>query len=470
MRCSSNNNCVAHVLSAVPDVTQDKQHKLVPHQERLVAALACATKTPQRLDIAFTIDQHWLPNAAEANTSTSVRAPPNLQRHAAIDVSAGSVTAVIARKPLAAAHSLVDLAELYASPLLDLDAPMRLAPVVVQKAWGNEIWYTGIEARGCSSVTHGAHALPLPELLSLAPDYLCGGRRSLVLMKVLDPHPEALLGDLYFEMHEQKQELYVVTHVDARAWPNGRGAIRIGMNQRLRKAEGDTRLRANYLAATQRYERCRRAIDGLLDTQRTQDGVALNEPVAPSTLQRWLADIPKILRDEEEQLRAAMLRFTQLRTLETGDVVAIPLLTPHALQHGVRVAEFQTPVYERKILSFSQKVLSQAHWDTKAAVAMMRLDAPRSAIELISDSPDARVERIGTFPDFSVQRIRLARGAQAALPTAPYALCLGLEGTTCVGALALTMEQAAFIPASAMHSMLRNQEEQDAVCLLAIPV
>ena len=94
-----------------------------------------------------------------------------------------------------------------------LDQPMRLEEVAVDKLWGTEIWFSGIEARGESSVAVGDGSLPLLTYLSLAPERLCG-RRLPVLLKILKSRPEPLLGELYFEIHQSKQEVYVVADVD----------------------------------------------------------------------------------------------------------------------------------------------------------------------------------------------------------------------------------------------------------------
>ena len=45
---------------------------------------------------------------------------------------------------------------------------------------------------------------------------------------------------------------------------------------------------------------------------------------------------------------ATLLASTELRV---GDVVTIPPGTPHSLLRGVTVVEFQTPVFERRILA-----------------------------------------------------------------------------------------------------------------------
>ena len=329
---------------------------------------------------------------------------------------------------------------------LRLDRPVRLEPDVIPKPWGREIWHTGIEARGESRVHTGAGTLPMSQYLALAPGRLTGAM-PLVLLKILDPRPEPVLGDLYFETHERKQEVYVVTHVDPDAWPDGRGRIRFGMNQALRaRYDDDARFRRDYLAAVARYERVRRAIDA-------------GETVPA---------------DEEAALRTDMEAFTELRELTVGDVVVVPTWLPHSLQHGVRVIEFQTPTYERYIISFAQQVLTQDHWDTEAAVAGMRLDSPPPPR---FESLGAGVERIVSFDDFRAWRMTLAAGESRLLPEHPgYLLCMTVTGSVELDGLTLGPEQAGFVPGEALKGPRRehsarvtNPGPDPAVILLAAP-
>lgn len=335
------------------------------------------------------------------------------------------------------------LVALLGEHVVPLDEPLRLAPVHIPKPWGQEIWLTGIEARGESGVVTDAGVLPLSQYLALAPRRLIR-HAPLVLLKVLDPRPEPMIGDLYFEVHENKQEVYVVTHVDPQAWPDGRGRIRFGMNAARRRAYADdSRLRRDYLTAVRDYEQVRRAIDA-----------GQSVPAG-----------------RERELRAAMESFTALRELDVGDVVVVPNWLPHSLQHGVRVIEFQTPTYERYIISFAQKVLTQDHWDSAAAVARMRLDAPAPpAFERLA----AGVERIVQFNDFQVWRVTLEPGSDFTVPAHPsYLLCMGVRGDTLLGSLSLGAEQAAFVPATALacspRPCLRNSGNGPAVVLMAAP-
>lgn len=305
--------------------------------------------------------------------------------------------------------------------MTDLELPVALVPIDIPKPWGRERWFTGIEARGESLVRTAKGTLPISAYLA-AGGTAGGGSallegRSLLLLKILDPNPEPVLGDLYFEVHQEKREVYVVTHVDRAAWPHGIGAVRFGMNPGLRaEYADDDAFRGDYLRAVTAYERVRRAIDA-------------GESIAPAV---------------EQQRRAEMERFTALRPLRPGAVVTVPPWTPHALQHGVRVVEFQTPTYERYILSFAQQVLTQPHWDTAYAVPRMQLDTPA---EPEPEHVGPGLERLARFPDFEVLRARVRPGFACMLPIdAPYLLCMAERAAVCVGGIRLEPEQAALLP------------------------
>jgi hypothetical protein len=163
--------------------------------------------------------------------------------------------------------------------------------------------------------------------------------------------------------------------------------------------------------------------------------------------------------------------FTQTRPLDEGDIVQLPRLLPHALQHGVRVIELQTATYERRILSFAQKVLTQDHWDTRVAVDAMRLDSPPpTPPRVLIREPDCTVERIVEFEDFAARRVTLAPGARLTIPKdLRYALCVGVVGDVTLGDATLASEEACLVPQSATHRTLVNAGVQDCVCLLCGP-
>lgn len=357
---------------------------------------------------------------------------------------------------------------------VDLTQPLVLSPVHIPKPWGQEIWFTGIESRGQSGVRDDSgHQVPLPWLLALLPEFLTAGQpRGVTLLKILDPLPEPVFGDLYFEMHQQKQEVYVVTRVDDRAWPEGVGGIRLGFCQAKRSQySSDAAFKSAYLAAVQDYQRVRNQIDGLLDQQRLRAGIALNAAVPTVQLKSWLTDIPQSLIVQEQQLRAQLDSFAAVRSLAVGDVVRVPCYTPHSLLHGVTTVEFQTPVYERQILSFAQKVLTQSHWDTAAAMAAVNLDAPEpEQLPLLADQDGCRREQVVAFDDFSVERVNLLPGASINMAlTGRYALIMGVAGALQLANRPLPASEAHFVAASSQGVALRNGGSEPAVALVSVP-
>ena len=127
-----------------------------------------------------------------------------------------------------------------------------------------------------------------------------------LLLKILDPLAEENIGDLYFELHTEKVEVYVVTHVDRSAWPDGIGYIRYGFNQTLLKQyESPDLFLSDYRAAVKNYEQIRRKIDA------GASGLAKTEA----------------------KLRQAMYCFTDLQPIMLGDVITVEPFMPHSLMH-----------------------------------------------------------------------------------------------------------------------------------------
>jgi hypothetical protein len=405
---------------------------------------ALAAGADALLLVDFELEQYWLPEA------------PPLPLTALYCVSTGPLQVAVTDQTLTAgAYSPLEQFDSWtqqcqlarATPV----APLELLPIHIAKPWGREIWYTGVEQRGVSDFASPGGRTPIPWLQAVLPDDAAGAAgQPLVLLKILDPAPQSITGDLYFELHETKREVYVVTKVDESAWPDGIGYIRYGFDPvQVAAAVCEQEFRSAYLAAVEAYETVRRALDELPE----------GEPA--SRLQREL----------EQQLREAMNSFTHMRPLRAGGVVVVPPLLPHALQHGVRTIEFQTPVYERKILSFAQQVLTQDHWDTREAMAQALLCAPHEApFECLRQESGIRVERIVDFPDFEVRRIRLEGGAALELESvADYALVMVIEGELALPGGTYRAEQALLLPRGYQDRLTPVNPAQPLVLLLALP-
>ncbi|MDZ4263175.1 MAG: hypothetical protein U1B30_12705 [Pseudomonadota bacterium] len=157
-------------------------------------------------------------------------------------------------------------------PWLVMSDPWLLTPIYIPKPWGQEIWYTGIEARGQAEVMGELGSIPLPWLLDLMAG--CTGLSDgcqPILLKVLDPLPDEVYGDLYFELHQEKQEVYVVTHVDQKAWSEGIGAIQLGFAPQARQRfRNDDEFKQAYLDSVNAYKQVRRLLDHKLDEKKPQ--------------------------------------------------------------------------------------------------------------------------------------------------------------------------------------------------------
>ncbi len=313
-----------------------------------------------------------------------------------------------------------------------LDSPLELIPAQVAKPWGEEIWFSGIEARGESRVRVAGGSLPLLDYLSLAPARLCGAQ-PVILLKMLDSRAEPITGELYFEIHEQKTEVYVVADVNRSLYPDGIGSVRFGMNQDKRgQFSDDEAFREAFLDAVRRFES--------------------NSQATPPT---------------DNNFRQDMLSFVATEALRPGDSLIVPPGVPHSLQPGLQVIEFQTPVFERRIIYASQPVVTQSGWDSASAIADMSLDTPQGP--RAGDDPDPLLAGLA---EFSVSRLQLSDSQPQPLTRhGAYALCIALYGPVQIdcasSSLILQPGSAAFIPGSVGHT--RCCADQAAQLLIATP-
>ena len=357
-------------------------------------------------------------------------------------------------------------------PLFNSQDVLPLQTVQIPKPWGQEIWYTGVEKRGVACFGTDDSQIPIPYLLEVMPELLGKAQgHSLVLLKILDPLPEEVFGDLYFEIHREKQEVYVVTNIDRTAWPDGTGNMRMGFNpEKINELNDDANFRKQFLHKVEAYREIRFRIDRMLDERRIQAGYELNAEVPVKLLKQWLAELPEGLQDEELRLRHAMESYFGSLPLKNGDVVKVPLNVPHSLQHGVRTIEFQTPVYERRIIAFCQKVLTQSEWDTEQGVEEMEIAHPAlPELKELSNQDGIHVEQVVEFSDFEVHRITLAANSSYQAASDVYRLIIVIEGNILVGTQRLSKEQAALIPAELEAIQVQSVDEHPAVFLVAIP-
>ncbi len=445
--------------------------------ERLPAYLAAATGVAQqtagitRLAVTFPLAAYW----NDPVTKLRLAAVYELEARAAGLFLRVLVTDQSRQLQQLLSHGqyseMIELSQILQTPIFDCNSAFDLQTVDIAKPWGKEIWYTGIEQRGVCQVGSAGLYCPLPWVVAALPDFLLGpDEKSIVLLKILDPLPEPVYGDLYFELHEVKQEVYIVTHVNTDCWPDGKGAIRISFDQDMRKAyQSDAAFKKAYIAAVTEYRQIRERIDAELDQQRQQNGIGATEVVSAAQTRHWLNGLSPQLCEQEATLRQTMDEFTALYPLAVGDVIVIPQRLPHALQHGVRTIEFQTPVYERQIVSFAQKVLTQGHWDTASAMAVTQLD-PYAKPEFVVEQVDGcERSQIVNFNDFSVWRVTVPTTAQLRLQGTSYKLVMVITGGVYIDGAPCLPEQALLVPAHALPAVMKNIQATKSIVLIAEP-
>jgi len=183
----------------------------------------------------------------------------------------------------------------------------------------------------------------------------------------------------------------VVTEIDKTAWPSGTGIIKAGLHpdkiteyQKIHGEKWSDFLLKNFKQAIAEYEMLRRQIDESTESISTE------------------------LTAQELSLREKAAAFVGDCSVRVGDIVSFPVFQLHSLQHGIKVIEFQTPHYERLIVMFSQKVLTQKHWDTADALSKILPEIYElPELERLHKSAGILAERFVDFPQFTADRISL---------------------------------------------------------------
>lgn len=289
-----------------------------------------------------------------------------------------------------------------------LHEPLRLIPVAVPKPWGREIWYSGAEKRGTSRVAlktpEGSPvevALPFVEIaLGIA---LVDRQSALVLLKELDPFDVPFYGELYTEIHLQKSEIYIVSGLGRICCPARHGFVKLGVQVHEAHPSEQSELGVTMAAALSEYEDVRKKVDALLaaggfDFAAQVAAGALGPQLVLDAKQRLVP--AELLKHEEQAYRKASACF-QLHEIRLGDIVRVPTHVPHALQPGVRVIEFQTPHYERMILSSNQKVMTQETWDVASGLSLLAPGATDVAAAAITRSEDRAGELVTHVVSFA---------------------------------------------------------------------
>ena len=354
----------------------------------------------------------------------------------------------------------------------------HLHPVYIPKSWGQEIWYTGIEERGISLVKLGKKDVLFPYILSFCPQCIVNGdEKNIILLKVLDPLPDPNCGDLYFELHEKKKEVYIISEIDRSCYPNGKGKVKLGINQKEYQKHTDKEIfKQSMLKSIINYKQ---TLDRIYDiVQNNYYRTTHQNDVSPIEYTKILKILPQTIQNDLAEKYAKVEEFCHFEEIEVGDVLTVNSLVPHSLLHGIKVVEFQTPYYERLIISFNQKVITQDDWDSKKAISLMDCTPQSKNLEftLIENTENVIVEKIASFSDFVVKRIHLKNKhtSYQEIINGYYFLIICLQGSIKLifsdeTSVILEKDQSFFITAKCKKLTIENEMEHS-IYLKSVPL
>ncbi len=344
--------------------------------------------------------------------------------------------------------------------IIQPNKPFQLEALKIPKPWGYESWYTGIEKRGVVKVLDKHGKTELPYSLNIFKKQILGDyTEDIILLKKLIPRAEDVIGDLYYEMHEKKWEVYVVTEIDKSAWPKGIAVIKAGLNPKKiseykKKFGNDWKINLinTFKKTTNEYEKIRLKIDNC------------NEVISSNLLSK------------ESELREKTASFVGDCYVKNGDIVSFPPYLIHSLQHGIKVIEFQTPHYERLIVMFGQKVITQDMWDTNEALEkIIPNEYKPPQLKILHKSAGILLERIVDFPHFTADRLILETEMiwEEQLIN-KYQILIVISGEATIvneleESISINLEEALFLPISMGKYHLKNTGDKPLICLMAKP-
>ena len=162
--------------------------------------------------------------------------------------------------------------------------------------------------------------------------------------------------------------------------------------------------------------------------------------------------------------------------VKKGDIVSFPAYQIHSLQHGVKVIEFQTPHYERLIVMFGQKVITQDYWDSEEALNKILPEVYKPPnLNILYKSEGIFLERFVDFPHFTADRLYLNPNMiwKENLKN-QYHILIIISGQAIIEneigvTIRLNLEEAVFIPISMRQYKIKNSGDETLVCLKAMP-
>lgn len=356
----------------------------------------------------------------------------------------------------------------------DISLPIELSPIEIPKPWGKEVWYTGIEERGVSLAKVGSSLVRISSILSTFGSLVMDEKSPQpILLKVLAPNSHPERGNLYYELHVEKQEVYIVSGINN---PDGKtqGRMKYGINaKKLKEYESEESFKTAFKSSIKSYEKIRTEVESTFDKFRENDCINLTDSLTTKKLDEYYSKLPGELRQAELNAKKKVEEFVGWKTLKIGDVVAVETHVPHSLQHGVEVIEFQTPVYERRIISFDQKVLTQKNWDVDAAFEVMKLSAPLDApLKVLDENKSYKVEEVVKFSGFAVNKIHFESSYKLESSNS-HSLIFVLENDVLLASGSKKMElfqgKAYFVPSCSAELIISPNNKPSCSVLVASP-
>ena len=340
---------------------------------------------------------------------------------------------------------------------------ITLYPHLEHKPWGKEIWFTGIEERGQAKIESyfKKKKMNLTDFLYLYSNHCCNGQNQLVLLKILESIPERIFGDLYLELHEKKQETYIITDVNSQIHKMKTAQMKYGLNLDKRKTFKKLKFfKQSFFRAVMKYKKIRDFIDKQAYPQKANI----------KQYKKNLKQISPECKKKELELRDEMNSYIGSYPVKKGDVISINNLIPHSLQHGIRCIEFQTPVYERLIISFTQKVIRQNHWDTKKAIRVMKKAFPyKQKLKKLKQTNYFDIELICRFKDFKVVRYRFFKNSRIDLSFKTYTLFIAMDDLSTAQiekkTQLLTAEQGFLLPSFKKITLRAKKTAELIICI-----
>jgi len=307
--------------------------------------------------------------------------------------------------------------------------PLYIRPYEEPKVWGvkgiGEYWYGAEAGEKSSEVVCGKSTAKAIDILKADPEKFLGkgvverfGER-LPLVKILTPK-----GRLSVQFHDSKNELWIVTGIDA-SLCGAAPEIILGFSQD-KVNECGTEITEKYKKALKQYGKALNSLIDLLEGDDEGKEALKQEKDVLNAAQKMAEKTGEAQEglDELIKCRKEIDRFYEYRTVKIGDVIPVPSGTLHALGPGIEVVEPQIAGPTQSLEDGETYPVRYYFPGFEREGAQKRLDIDRigemdtsgkmdSSPEVIENKGDATVERLpGNFSDkgLEVHRVTLKKG------------------------------------------------------------